>query len=104
MGVKQSAETNIRCRFSLYELTDIILLRKLLKISGYFEKVWLISKNAEGGQVFVQMCGPMVPWTMGPRAAARAQGRLPFRRGLIGKIRQKSGKIWPKSSENLSNI
>ena len=27
-----------------------------------------------------------------------------FRRGLIWKIRQKSGKIWAKSSENLSNF
>ena len=27
-----------------------------------------------------------------------------FRRGLIKKIRQKSGKIWAKSSENLSNL
>ena len=35
-------------------------------------------------------------------------GTLPvpctFRRGLIWKIRQKSGKIWAKSSENLSNL
>ncbi len=34
-------------------------------------------------------------------------GTLPvpctFRRGLIAKIRQKSGKIWAKTSENLSN-
>ena len=36
------------------------------------------------------------------------RGNLPvpctFRRGLIAKIRQKFGKIWAKSSENLSNL
>ena len=46
--------------------------------------------------------------TAGTLWGSLAVGNLPvhctFRRGLIGKIRQNSGKNWPKSNEHLSNL